>query len=279
MLENFIYENHLGERFVGLENGVYLNHNDLRDYSWDYDTINSKISRFYRPITDKKLPLVILCGTGDKANQVKNKLLDLAESDIVARIPGRIYVGDFYITGYITKSAKSNYLINKRLTNIDLTFTTDDPAWYREKTYHVDESATVNAEEMMTAGGTDYNVGYDHDFAAPLSENHIYVDTSGEALFKIRIYGRAEYPTIMIGGNPYSINGVIADGETLLIDGLERKITLTSATGVEINWFYRRGRESDIFKPIKPGAVEVTRNGTFAFDLTVIEKRSEPRWT
>lgn len=278
MLENFIYENHLGERFVGLDNGVYLNYNDLRDYSWNYDTINGKISRFYRPITDKKLPLVVLGGTGDRAIAAKNRLLNLAESDIVAKIPGRIYVGDYYITGYITKSVKSNYLINKRLTNIDLTFTSDDPVWYKEKEHYIGEPA-LEDEEMLTAGGTDYNVGYDHDLSAVLSENHIFVDTSDEALCKIRIYGKAEYPNITIGGHSYAINGVVGDGETLLIDGLNKKIILTTATGNEVNWFYRRSRESDIFQPIKPGAVEVTRNGTFAFDLVVIEKRSEPRWT
>ena len=46
MLENFVYENHLGQRFVGLENGVYLNENELRDYAWEYDVINNRISRF-----------------------------------------------------------------------------------------------------------------------------------------------------------------------------------------------------------------------------------------
>ena len=63
MLEKFVYVDHLGRRFDGLEYGVYLNYNDLRDYSWKYDTINSRISRFYRPITDRSLPLVVVCNT------------------------------------------------------------------------------------------------------------------------------------------------------------------------------------------------------------------------
>ena len=135
MLENFIFENHLGQRFEGLENGVYLNYNDLRDYAWSYDTINSKISRFFRPITSRKIPLVVKCASDDEATQVKNRLLELAETDIEAKLPGRIYVGEFYTTGFITASKKNDYLISKQLCRIELTLTSDDPAWYMEKTY------------------------------------------------------------------------------------------------------------------------------------------------
>ena len=135
MLEKFIFENHLGQRFEGLANGVYLNYNDLRDYAWSYDTINSKISRFFRPITSRKIPLVVKCASDDEATQVKNRLLELAETDIEAKLPGRIYVGEFYTNGYITASKKSEYLITKQLCKIELTLTSDDPAWYREQTY------------------------------------------------------------------------------------------------------------------------------------------------
>ena len=278
MLEKFIYENHLGERFVGLENGVYLNYNDLRDYSWNYDTINSKISRFYKQITDKNLPLVACGVTEEKAISAKNRLLDIAEADIVAKIPGRIFVGDYYMIGYVTKSTKSNYLITKRLTNINLTFTSDDPVWCREKSYSFATTETANADEMQTIGGTDYNVAYDYDFAAALPSQDITVDSTDGATFKIRVYGKAEYPLIAIGGHSYSVNGVVEDGESLLIDALNKKITLTTESGNAVNWFDRRNRESDIFQPIPSGTVSVAWTGNFAFDLTVIEKRSEPRW-
>lgn len=135
MLDKFIFENHLGQRFDGLANGVYLNYNDLRDYSWNYDTINDRIARFYRPIKNRKIPLVVHCKSDEEAVSVKNRLMELAETDIVAKIPGKVFVGDYYTNGYITASTKSNYLITKRLCNIELTLTSDDPAWYREETY------------------------------------------------------------------------------------------------------------------------------------------------
>ena len=123
--DSFIYENHLGQRFE--EDCVYLNYSDLRDYSWSCDTMNSRISRFYRSITERKLPLVIVGKTGDEATEIKNRLFEIAEADIMAMIPGKIYSGEYYTQGYITASAKSKYLINKRFSKIDLTLTSDDP--------------------------------------------------------------------------------------------------------------------------------------------------------
>ena len=77
----------------------------------------------------------------------------------------------------------------------------------------------------------------------------------------------------------YSINGAIGAGETLLIDSTTKKIVLTKADGSKENWFDKRNRESYIFEEIPPGEHAVIWNGTFGFDLTIIEKRSEPKWT
>lgn len=135
MLDKFIFENHLGLRFVGLEHNVFLNYSNLRDYSWSYDTMNNRISRFYMGMKKRKIPLTVKCSSDEEAIAVLNRLHELAEADIEAKIPGKVIVGDYYTNGYITASAKSNYLISKQMCNIELTLTSDDPAWYSEKTY------------------------------------------------------------------------------------------------------------------------------------------------
>ena len=135
MLDKFIFENHLGLRFVGLENRVFLNYSNLRDYSWSYDTMNNRISRFYMRVRNRKIPLTVKCSSDEEAIAVLNRLHELAEADIEARMPGKVIVGDYYTMGYITASTKSNYLISKQMCNIELTLTSDDPAWYREKQY------------------------------------------------------------------------------------------------------------------------------------------------
>lgn len=278
MLENFIYENHLGQRFVGLENGVYINSNDLRDYQWSFDTINGRISRFYRKTTNRKLPLTVICKTGDEAVSAKNRLLEIAEADIEAMIPGKIIIGDYYTKGYITESSKSNYMVNRRYCKIDLTFTSenDDSMWYREETHvFLPGSGTQEANGV----GKDYPYEYPYDYATSQAVNRIVCESVRACAFRLKIYGQVTNPAVTIGGHVYSVNGTVNKGETLLIDSIAKTITLTTAMGTKINWFDKRNRESYIFQPIPAGINNVSCNGSFGFDLTVIEKRSEPKWT
>ncbi len=272
MLDKFIYENHLGQRFEGLPNGVYLNHSDMRDYSWSYDTINNRISRFYRGVTKRTIPLVVYCNSDAEAIAVKNRLHELAEADIVAKIPGKIFAGDYYTSGYITASVKSNYLIRKKYCKIELTFTSDDPTWYRERTY----SFFPTSNEF--SGGVDYPHDYPYDYAVSLNGRKIVSDSVGTSAFRLLIYGEVTNPTIKINGHNYMVMGTIGKGETLLVDSLTKTITLT-ALGKKTNWFDKRSRDEYIFEPLPAGQSTVTWSGSFGFDLTVIEKRSEPKWT
>lgn len=278
MLENFIYENHLGQRFVGLENGVYINSNDLRNYQWSYDTINGRISRFYRQTTNRKLPLTVICKTGDEAVSAKNRLLDIAEADIEAMAPGKIIIGDYYTKGYITESAKSDYMINRRYCKINLTFTSenDNSMWYREETRAFIPGS--GAREVI-GDGKDYPYEYQYDYAAPQEVNRIVCNSIRASDFRLKIYGQVTNPAVTINRHTYAINGTVNQGETLLIDSIAKTITLTTAMGTKINWFDHRNRENYIFQPIPAGINNITRNGSFGFDLTVIEKRSEPKWT
>jgi hypothetical protein len=275
LLEHFIYEDHYGRRFNGLEQGVYLNYNDLRDYSWGYDTINSRISRFYQDITKRTIPLVICCGSDAEAIAAKNRLLELAEADIEARLPGKVRIGEYYTNGYITGSKKSNYLITKRYCTIELTLTSEDPAWYREHAHYFGVESSLTA----TTGGTDYPYDYPYDYAQRIAAKTISCDSVGDNAFRLTIYGSAINPAVIIGGHSYKINGAIGMGEKVTIDSLNKTITLTTVNGTKVNWFDKRGRDNYIFEPIPPGNHPVSYNGSFTFDLTIIEKRREPKWT
>ena len=275
MLDKFIFENHLGQRFEGLPNGVYMNYNDLRDYSWSYDTINSRISRFHRPVTNRTIPLIVNCSSDEEAINVKNRLMELAEADIEAVLPGKIYIGEYYTNGWITASQKSNYLISKRLCKIDLTLTSDDPAWYREQKYVF----LPDMGNVSLGGGTDYPYDYPYDYATSLLGQTIVCNSVSSNAFKLLIYGEVTNPSVTIGGHTYTVYGTVGKGETLLIDSLNKTITLTTAAGNKVNWFDKRGRESYIFELIPPGQHIAAWIGSFGFDLTVIQKRSEPKWT
>ena len=275
-IDEFIFENHLGQRFEGLPNGVYLNASDLRNYSWSYETINNRISRFFRGIKNRKIPLVVYCKSGDEAVSVMNRLHELAEADIVAEIPGKIFVGDYYTIGYITASAKSSYLTRRKYCKIELTLTSDDPVWYREQSYTF---LPYTGNEIGSGGGVDYPYNYPYDYTLSLNGRKIVCNSVWSSAFRLRIYGEATNPAVIINGHTYTVNGTIGKMETLLIDSTNKTITLTTAAGKKINWFDKRGREEYIFEPIPAGQSTVTWAGNFGFDLTVVEKRSEPKWT
>ena len=134
---------------------------------------------------------------------------------------------------------------------------------------------------MSTFSGTnsDYPYDYKYDLAIAINGRVIVCDSVGDNEFRLLIYGEAVDPHIMIGGKVYAVSGTLQKGETLLIDSIAKTITLTTASGSKVNWFDKRSREHDIFAPIASGKNHVYWNGDFAFDLTVIEKRSEPKWT
>ena len=276
MLDNFIYEDHLGRRFDGLKNKVYLNYSELRNYSWSYETINNRISRFYRPIKDRKLPLWVQCNSEEEAVAVKNRLYELTETDVEANHPGKVYIGEYYTNGYITSSVKNDYLIHNKMCKIDLVLTSDDMAWYKEQKYAF-VSASGNA--IGVGGGTDYPYDYSYDYALSMKGRTIVCGSVGSNAFRLLIYGAIENPAVVINGHTYAINGAIGEGETLLIDSLTKTITLTAATGNKVNWFDKRNRDNYIFEPIPAGQSTISWVGSFGVDLTVIEKRSEPKWT
>lgn len=276
MLDSFIYEDHLGRRFVGLENHVYLNYNDLRDYTWDHDTINGRIFRFYRGMTDRKIPLVVNCASDEEAVRVKNRLLELAEADIKAMLPGKVYIGDWYTNGFITTSKKSDYLVSRRLCSIELTLTSEDPVWFKEQTHRF---LPGSGSSVGVGGGTDYRYDYRYDYALSMQGQKVVTGSTEDSAFRLQIFGEAVNPAVVIGGHVYTITGNVGRGEVLTVDSLNKTITLTTASGTNINWFDKRGRANYIFKPIPAGQNTVSWNGMFGFDLTVIEKRSEPEWT
>jgi hypothetical protein len=200
----------------------------------------------------------------------------MADADIYATLPGKIYIGEYYIKGYITGSTKAEYLLDKRYCKIELTLTVEEQQWMKESKL----AFMSSAEGLIGSGhGADYPYDYNYDYALSLTEQRIVCNSIGGSEFKLLIYGPAVNPSVVIADHTYAINGSLSAGETLLIDSVEKTITMISGTGSRENWFSKRNRANYIFEPIPNGINSVSWVGDYGFDLTVIEKRSEPRWT
>ena len=274
MLERLIYKNHMNEVFDFGKDGIYLDGNDIRDFEWKVTTKNNRISAFDYAVRKKKLPVIIICDSEESGTAAKNRLFEIAEKDVLAMKHGQIIVGDYYMKGFITKSAKKDYLISKRYMKLTLTLTTDFPYW-------VKESKTTYSTSKAKSG----SAFLDHPFDYPFEwyqrmQSQALINTGFVASnFRLIIYGACANPSISINGHEYQVECTVNSGEYLTIDSATKKIFLTEMDGTVANKFNNRNRDSYIFEKIQPGSNVVAWDGTFGFDVILLEERSEPKWT
>lgn len=272
MFDDFVYETHGGARFVGSKNGVYIDSNDLRDYEWSPILVNKRISRFDRNTATKTLSLRIAGFSKDQATDVKNKLTTLFDLDISARQPGKVWLGDWFLQAYATKSSKENYNVTKRYAEFTCEFTCDNPVWQKEK----------NFSFLSNSGGATavaYPYQYPYRYGNSLIGSALNNQASNPCKFLMIVYGPCANPSVYIDGHEYNVNVTLLTGQRLTIDSRGKTILGTDVDGTKTNCFHLRNRDSYIFEPIPVGTIPLTRSDNFGVDLTLIEERSEPKWT
>lgn len=274
MLESFKYKNHVNEVIEFGKDGIFVNMNDLHDYSWDFTKNNNKIATFSKKIESRKLPVIIFCDTEEEGIRKRNALFEVVERDVLAGQHGNIVLGDYYLKCFVTESKKKNYLAHKHYMETTLTISTDFPKWVKE--------STVTFRTNSSAGEAGTNLDYPHDFPFDYTtemtnkklNNTSFVDSN----FKLVIFGACSNPSVMIAGHTYRVFREVQEGEYLTIDSLSKTITLTQLDGTNVNCFNERDRDSYIFKEIPTGNNVVTWTGNFGFDVILLEERSEPKW-
>ncbi len=272
MLEKFIYKNHMNEIITFGESNIFANQNDLHDYSWDVTSKNNKISSFKKGIISKSIPVYIICKTEKEGIAIRNKIFEVCEKDVLVGKHGTIMVGDYYLKCYVKASKKSEYLKLKHMMKLTLQITTDEPYWIKET------MTTFN----YGAGAAGSNLDYNNDFPYDYSSNLLGLQLNNTGFvpvnFRMRIYGACENPKVTIAGHEYEVAVSLADNEYLTIDSIKKTIVLTHTDGSTENCFNLRNKESYIFEKIPVGLNNVSNNGDFKFDVTLLEERGEPKW-
>lgn len=274
MLEKIKYVNHLNESFDFGCNGIYINENELHNFEWVITKKNNKIRSLDKGIQKSKLPVTIICKTESDGINARNRLFEIAEKDTLAMNHGKIYVGDYYLRCFVTKSQKKDYLQNNRYMVATLTISTDYPFWIRE---------TTNTFRKLGSGGStgaflDYSFDYPYDYMAETASGTLNNTAVAESNFRMIIYGSCINPVVYINGHAYSVECTVGAGEYLTIDSVTKKIYLTGVDGTITNLFGKRNRESYIFQKIPPGNNSVTWEGDYGIDIILLEERSEPKW-
>jgi hypothetical protein len=278
MLEQIKFENHIKESMDWGSCGIYVNYNDLHDYSWNYTSDNNKISAFNKGIVKKSIPVIIACSSEEEGIAMKNRLLEICEKDVLAMQHGKIVIGDYFLKCFITGSKKKKYLMHKGYLETTLTLTTDFPQWVKE--------STVTFGVMGSGSGIeegkrnfDFNFDFPFDYASEMTNKKVNNTGFVPSNFKLVVYGACINPSVHIAGHTYQVNVEVGEGEYLTIDSLEKTIILTKYDGTTQNCFNNRNRDSYIFEKIPSGDNVVTWEGNFGFDVILLEERSEPKWT
>lgn len=271
MLENIKYTNHLGETvyFNGAQN-IFARHGELRDYSWNYDVNNDVISGFnHRKISQKSLPIRVH-GTSEQCQIARNRLYEVIDKDTIATQPGKLWFDDYYLRCFISASKKSRYMPNGG--DMELTVITDNSYWVKPTTYKF-------GPQNITFG-LKYNKSYRYRYTDYATNVKITNSNIAAMPFKLMIYGPCVDPEIFIGTQPYKINIELQASESVELTAIDQEKTIikTDASGEKTNVFNSREKSYDNFAPIPNGSFTVTWDGSFNFDLTVYDRRSEPIW-
>lgn len=272
MLEKITYTNHLDETLEFGKDCFFANENDLRDFAWEITSKNNRISGFKRGIVQKTIPVIMKCWTEEEGLALRNRAFEVFEKDVLAKKPGKIHIGDYYLKCYITGSQNAEYLIHKSLMTMTLTVSTDAPMW-------VKETAKSYVVQQDVYAFLDFPHGFPHDYRNMFSSITVCNESFTPSNFILQIEGNAHNPTLFIANHKYSVNVTVAEGEVLTIDSVNKTITLNK-NGEVVNCFKDRSKDSYIFEKIPSGVGVVTSpNQGLKFTLTLLEERSEPKWT
>lgn len=179
----------------------------------------------------------------------------------------------YYLEGYIIASKKDQFR-NGSYVNSTFSFLTDGE-WKKETTQHFN----LVVSDSVGGKNLDYPHDFPYDFTTSLNIfqliNSNYIDTD----FRLTIYGPVSNPSITIAGHEYEVLVDVDVNEYMVIDSVSKKIYKVSEYGEKTNCFNYRNRDSYIFQRIPAGTNYVSWGSDFRFDITLVEKRSEPKWT
>lgn len=249
--------------------------------SWQLEAIeiNNKVAGLTRKLPEYEIPLIVVADTPQAGIDAKNAIYNIPARDRANKTPGRLYLNEWYMTGYIKASTPDNFWQLKRAAQYVLTFVATNPKWTLETTFHAGGRTDV----------TDKWLNFPYDFAYDLGgtsevdtvENGGYTDSPA----KIRMYGAAVNPFVTIAGNTYQANVTLGLGDYLELDGVTSTATVYRNNGATENAFpmlqgeYVLNSGSYAFQPIPVGTSEVQWPGSYDVDVVVYEQRDEPRWS
>lgn len=278
---NIFYVNSNNQKIELMTDSVRIKEADFYQYSWKPKGSSKRYGTTVKQINKDAMTYkftVRFKGANYDRRVNLEKFYATVEYDLINGNEGSLHYilnansgreEDYYIKGYIVASSTS---IDGNSTDLKVEFYCSDPFWIRE------------GKRMIFGLGTDdefldYNHGYAYDFSDQMNASSILNTNFVGSDFRISISGPVVNPEIYIGGHLYGVDYVLeSDSQHIEIDSINKTITLIDNHGT-MNLFDYRNRDSYIFDLIPPGDNTVSWGSDFNWEITLIEKRSEPKWT
>lgn len=267
------YVNHLNEVFYFGTDKVLINENTFRNYKWSFNSQYNKITSFERKLSSSNLPVTIV---GPDAKEIANRLFEIIEKDVLTNNPGKMYIGDYYISGYFTASNKKEYTKGQgQVFSMDLTFTSDQACWIKESPYvfRISDEGSGGSEL-----GLGYSYDYPFDYSSPISSQNMVNSSFVPVNFVMTVYGPVTNPEIIVGGNIYQVDVELEENEVLVINSREKKVYVIDEDGIATSAFAQRNLDHYIFEKVPAGELTVLFTPECNFDIVLMEERSEPAW-
>ena len=248
----------------------------LFDKRWEYQSKSTMMGKeriigFSRNIDEKTLTMSIVNDGKHEYYNAINYFVESTEIDVIHGSPGKLYVGDMYLKCYVVSSEKADWESGEGFLDNEITLISDS-VWTQEHAY------IFKASEVASTNNRCYGYRYPYRYANGFNNTAIENIHYAECNFCMYIYGPCVKPSVYIGGNEYSINVILEEGEYLEINSREETLYKVMRTGLRVNAFNNRSFVNSVFRPIQTGRQEVFWNGKFDFDLILFEERSEPKW-
>ena len=280
---NVYFQNHAGVKFTLYGDGLtYIDPMELHTFEWSY-TMSNRLNGMGGSAADfARYPRTFglelrMRGMNRQEflNQV-NTLHDVCEADMIAGEPGRLYVDNQYLTCYLAVAgAQPRHPVTGNFMTRTVTVLAVEPYWCTPV------SVTINpqTDQPTNENGKKFNLKYAYRYGTALSGATIINNHYAAAPAVIQIFGPASAPAISIAGVTYGVDVSLMAGQRLVIDQINHTIYTVSETGVKTSVFNQRNKEFDIFAPIPVGSHNIVYSGDFIVQVTMIQQRSELRWT
>lgn len=255
----------------------YSEPSDLKNWSWGFSEQFGNFNTFRR----NKGTYELVIGVAGEYYAARQVLCDIFTADIEANEPGYLKLRGWVLPCYITEAEYEYGLSVDRKARFKVQ--SINSTWTRSttRTYNGTGGGIVGTDY-----GRDYTYessllgrGYNYGYSQPVSFNDS-IDLSGTGNgYEIMIYGAISNPVIYFDNVPVQVNVTIDATQRLRIvsNGSIKTIDILSSSGVATDAFAYRDKVNSPFRTL--GSHTDLTYGEIRFDLTTIERRSEPTWT